>query len=146
MKTDNVQLFEYSVISLLDFGYDVIYKTNDLDCLNEDNIMTSAYFRRISDSSFIARAEDYTLYEGLDTVQKHRLVSLLKQKGECVGYFGNDFEDLATMEEADIGYSSGITLNKGDSVVDLGNERVPIHLQREEEKGTIREAPSSTAF
>ena len=26
--------------SLVDYGYDVVYKTNDLDCLNNDNIMT----------------------------------------------------------------------------------------------------------
>lgn len=107
---------------------------------NEDNIMTAAYFNRISDQSFIANADSYTLFENLDTVQKRRLVALLRQKGECVGYFGNDFEDLATMEEADIGYSSGITLNKGDSVIDLGNERTPVHIQREEDKGKGCEA------
>ena len=40
MKTDNVNLFEFSLESLIENGYDIVYKTNDLDCLNEDNIMT----------------------------------------------------------------------------------------------------------
>ena len=40
MKTDNVNLFNYSLESLIDYGYDIAYKTNDLDCLSEDNIMT----------------------------------------------------------------------------------------------------------
>ena len=40
MKTDNVNLFNYSLESLFEYGYDIVYKTNDLDCLNEDNIMT----------------------------------------------------------------------------------------------------------
>ena len=40
MKTDNINLFNYSLDSLLDYGYDIVYKTNKLDCLNEDNIMT----------------------------------------------------------------------------------------------------------
>ena len=40
MKTDNVNLFDYSLESLSEYGYDIIYKTNMLDCLGEDNIMT----------------------------------------------------------------------------------------------------------
>ena len=40
MKTDNVNLFNYSLESLSEYGYDIIYKTNDLDCLSKDNIMT----------------------------------------------------------------------------------------------------------
>ena len=37
---DNINLFNYSLESLSNYGYDIIYKTNDLDCLNENNIMT----------------------------------------------------------------------------------------------------------
>ena len=40
MKTDNLNLFDYSLESLSNYGYDIIYKTNDLDCMNEGNIMT----------------------------------------------------------------------------------------------------------
>ena len=40
MKTDNINLFNYSLDSLLEYGYDIVYKTNDLDCMNDDNIMT----------------------------------------------------------------------------------------------------------
>lgn len=40
MKTDNIDLFNYSIESLLEHGYDITYVTNDLDCLREDNIMT----------------------------------------------------------------------------------------------------------
>ena len=40
MKTDNLDLFNYSLESLTEYGYDIVYKTNNLDCLNEDNIMT----------------------------------------------------------------------------------------------------------
>ena len=39
-KTDNVNLFDYSLDSLSNYGYNIIYRTNDLDCLNENNIMT----------------------------------------------------------------------------------------------------------
>ena len=40
MKTDNIDLFNYSLDSLCENGYKILYKTNDLECLNEDNIMT----------------------------------------------------------------------------------------------------------
>ena len=40
MKTDNISLFDYSLDSLCENGYEILYKTNNLDCLNEDNIMT----------------------------------------------------------------------------------------------------------
>lgn len=40
MKTDNLNLFNYSIDSLSNYGYDIIYKTNNLDCNNLDNIMT----------------------------------------------------------------------------------------------------------
>lgn len=40
MKTDNINLFNYSLETLSEYGYDITSKTNDLDCLLEDNIMT----------------------------------------------------------------------------------------------------------
>ena len=40
MKTDNIDLFNYSVDSLEEYGYEIVDMNNDLDCLSEDNIMT----------------------------------------------------------------------------------------------------------
>lgn len=40
MKTDNIDLFNYSIESLTNYGYDIVYKTNNLDCLDDNNIMT----------------------------------------------------------------------------------------------------------
>ena len=40
MKTDNVLLFDYSLDSLTNYGYEIKYMTRDRDCLNKDNIMT----------------------------------------------------------------------------------------------------------
>ena len=40
MKTDNIDLFNYSLDTLITKGYGIIYKTNNLDCLQEDNVMT----------------------------------------------------------------------------------------------------------
>ncbi len=40
MKTDNIKLFDYSLESLTEYGYEITYKTNNLDCLDDSNIMT----------------------------------------------------------------------------------------------------------
>ena len=40
MKTDNIDLFNYSLDSLINHGYSIVYKNNDLNCLSDDNIMT----------------------------------------------------------------------------------------------------------
>lgn len=41
MKTDNIDLFNYSIESLKEYGYDIKYVTNDLQSENNnDNIMT----------------------------------------------------------------------------------------------------------
>ncbi len=40
MKTDNINLFNYSLETLKEANYEIIYQTNNLDCLSNDNIMT----------------------------------------------------------------------------------------------------------
>ena len=40
MKTDNIPLFNYSLDSLREYGYKIVSETNDLNCLDENNIMT----------------------------------------------------------------------------------------------------------
>lgn len=40
MKTDNVGLFNYSVDSLREYGYDILECDNNFNSLSEDNIMT----------------------------------------------------------------------------------------------------------
>lgn len=40
MKTDNIPLFNYSLDSLREYGYKIVRETNDLNCLDENNIMT----------------------------------------------------------------------------------------------------------
>lgn len=47
MKTDNIDLFNYSVDSLKGYGYNIEYITNDLHKENVDNIMTE-YEERFS--------------------------------------------------------------------------------------------------
>ena len=42
MKTDNIDLFNYSLESLEEYGYNIVYKTNDLH-KDKENIITTEY-------------------------------------------------------------------------------------------------------
>ena len=48
MKTDNIGLFEYSVSSLLEYGYNILYLTNDLHS-DKDDIITTEYEDKFTD-------------------------------------------------------------------------------------------------
>ena len=60
-KTDNIDLFNYSLDSLMENGYEITYKTYDLDCLNSENIMTEYenrfYNRGIKINKLVAKKE-----------------------------------------------------------------------------------------
>ena len=45
MKTDNLNLFNYSLESLTNYGYKIIMQTNNLNCLDESNIMTEYEYK-----------------------------------------------------------------------------------------------------
>ncbi len=45
MKTDNLNLFNYSLESLINYGYKIIMQTNNLNCLDESNIMTEYEYK-----------------------------------------------------------------------------------------------------
>ncbi len=46
MKTDNIDLFNYSINSLVDYGYKIIYKTNDLHKESDDNNIMTEYEKK----------------------------------------------------------------------------------------------------
>jgi tRNA (guanine-N7-)-methyltransferase len=57
MKTDNINLFNYSLETLKEHGYEIIYKTNNLNSMNENNIMTEYEYRFFSNGIKINKLE-----------------------------------------------------------------------------------------
>lgn len=107
---------------------------------SDDEIMTSQTLRGMTDDLFRTDVSEYSLYEGLDTPQKRLLIKHLQENGETVGCFGCDFEDIILIRESDIGFSSGITLARGNSLISVGGEENPVHISSQEEKGSGSEA------
>ncbi|MBE6687020.1 MAG: cation-transporting P-type ATPase [Ruminococcaceae bacterium] len=102
---------------------------------NDEEIMPASDFRRISELNFNINAGRFKFYECLDTVQKRRLVSLLRKNGEVVGCFGNDFDDISVLEESDVAFSAAMTLTRGNGITDVSSETSPIPLLDSDEKG-----------
>ncbi len=112
-----------------------------LGIVTEDNeILSGAKQKNITDVEFCLGVGSYNLYEGIDAHRKALLVQQLQQNGEVVGYFGHGFEDISILKNADIGFSSGITLTRGNSVIDLGAENSPVFIRSGDEKGVGNEA------
>ncbi len=138
-----------NVKRMLDAGVKVIMTADDSTVRSyagalgivssDDEIMTSQQLRGMSDDLFRTNISEYTLYEGLDISQKRLLIKHLRESGETVGCFGCNFEDIILIREADVGFSSGITLAVGHSVLAVGGE-APVHITSQEEKGSGSEA------
>ncbi len=92
------------------------------------------------DDVFVSEIVKYRFAEGLSFHHRRLLLRALRQMGEKVGYFGNDFDDMLLVKEADIGYSTGVTLSRGDSVVDLTGEHSAIYIRSGTEKNIGCEA------
>lgn len=107
---------------------------------NDDMILSGAALKTMSETEFCFSIGNYTLYEGINDHRKALLVKQLQQNGEVVGYFGYSFEDISIIKDADIGFSCGITLTRGNSHIDLGAENSPVFIHERDEKGLGSEA------
>ncbi len=143
-----------NVKRILDAGIKIVMLAEDSTCRtyaraldilsSDDEIMTSAELREMTDDLFRTNVSEYKLYEGLDIPQKRLLIKHLRENGETVGCFGCNFEDIILIREADIGFSSGITLSRGNSMMIVGAESTPVYLNSQEEKGYGSEALKQT--
>ncbi|MBR4880576.1 MAG: cation-transporting P-type ATPase [Clostridia bacterium] len=139
-----------NVDHILDAGVRVIMTADDstsrsyarsLGIVGDDSeIMTSHQMRTMTDDLFRTNISRYTLYEGLDVPQKRLLIKHLRENGETVGCYGSDFEDIILIRDADVGFSMGTTLARGNSLVPVGAELTPVHISSQAEKVSGNEA------
>ncbi len=107
---------------------------------SDSDIITSLKLRGMSAEMFRDAVCRYNMFEGLNSSQKMTLLTDLQECGETVGYFGSEFEDIGPLGTADVGFSSGVTLTRGNSVVDLGREDSPVYVRSHDRKGNGSEA------
>ncbi len=75
----------------------------------------------LSDDEFAKAAATTTIFAKFSPTQKAKVIQVLRQKGNIVGYMGDGINDAAALREADVGISV-------DTAVDIAKESADIIL------------------
>ncbi len=89
--------------------------------INSDNIILGSDIDKLDDSAVLSILNKTNIFAKLSPIQKARLVRLLKENGNVVGYMGDGINDSPSLVNSDIGVSV-------DSAVDIAKETADIIL------------------
>ncbi len=89
--------------------------------INSKNIVTGSDLDKLSDSGIFRLLKKTNIFVKLSPIQKARIVKLLKQEGNVVGYMGDGINDAPSLTHADVGISV-------DTAVDIAKESADIIL------------------
>lgn len=87
---------------------------------NDSEILTAGEFSALDEKELLQKINGCKMYEGLDVNQKRRLIALLKQDGHTVGLLGRELGDILLIREAEVGFTTAVTLADSNSSLDLG--------------------------
>ena len=89
--------------------------------INSKNIVTGSELDKLSDSGVFRLLRHTNIFVKLSPIQKVRIVRLLKEAGNVVGYMGDGINDAPSLTHADVGVSV-------DTAVDIAKESADIIL------------------
>ena len=89
--------------------------------LNSDRIILGNDVERLSDQALIRILKHTNIFAKVSPIQKARIVRLLKQDGNIVGYMGDGINDSPSLINSDVGISV-------DTAVDIAKESADIIL------------------
>ena len=122
---------EIAIKKINDSGIRVIVLTGDnaevTKCicekvnLNSDRIILGNDVERLSDQALIRILKHTNIFAKVSPIQKARIVRLLKQDGNIVGYMGDGINDSPSLINSDVGISV-------DTAVDIAKESADIIL------------------
>lgn len=89
--------------------------------INSKRIVTGAQIERLSDPGVKRLLRNTNVFAKLSPIQKARIVRLLKESGNIVGYMGDGINDSPSLTNSDVGISV-------DTAVDVAKESADIIL------------------
>ncbi|MCD7972332.1 MAG: magnesium-translocating P-type ATPase [Candidatus Azobacteroides sp.] len=102
--------------------------------INTDHILLGHQVEEMSDEELELRCRETNIFAKLSPLQKSRVVAIMQQQGNAVGFLGDGINDAAALRQADIGISV-------DTAVDIAKESADIILLEKDlmvlEKGVI---------
>lgn len=89
--------------------------------INTKKIITGAQIDKLSDAGVLRLLKKSNIFVKLSPIQKARIVRLLKEDGNVVGYMGDGINDAPSLTNSDVGVSV-------DTAVDIAKETADIIL------------------
>ncbi len=89
--------------------------------INSKNIVLGSQIEKLSDIGVIRLLKKTNIFAKLSPIQKARIVRLLRQNGNVVGYMGDGINDSPSLTNSDVGVSV-------DTAVDIAKESADIIL------------------
>ena len=89
--------------------------------INSKKILVGNEIDKLSDFALLNHLEDTNIFAKLSPIQKARIVRLLKENGNTVGYMGDGINDSPSLTNSDVGVSV-------DTAVDIAKESADIIL------------------
>ena len=89
--------------------------------INSKNIVIGSQIDKLSDSALVRILRSTNIFAKLSPIQKARIVRVLKEAGNVVGYMGDGINDAPSMHNAEVGISV-------DTAVDITKETADIIL------------------
>ena len=89
--------------------------------INSDEIVLGHQIEKLSDIAVTRLLKNTNIFAKLSPIQKARIVRLLKEAGNVVGYMGDGINDSPSLNNSDVGISV-------DSAVDIAKESADIIL------------------
>ncbi len=89
--------------------------------INTDKIITGSQIDKLADSGVLRILRKSNVFVKLSPIQKARIVRLLKESGNIVGYMGDGINDSPSLTNSDVGVSV-------DTAVDIAKETADIIL------------------
>ncbi len=109
-------------VKILSGDNDAIVKTIGRQVgIDSSHAMTGAEIERLNDDELKVLIPQITLFSKLTPLQKTRIITLLQELGNTVGFLGDGINDASALRQSDIGISV-------DSGVDIAKESADIIL------------------
>ena len=89
--------------------------------INSKNIVIGSQIDKLSDSALVRILRNTNIFAKLSPIQKARIVRVLKDSGNIVGYMGDGINDSPSLTNSDVGISV-------DTAVDIAKESADIIL------------------
>ena len=89
--------------------------------INSNNIILGSKIDKLSDMALLRLLKKNNIFAKLSPIQKARIVRVLKQAGNIVGYMGDGINDSPALTNSDVGVSV-------DTAVDIAKESADIIL------------------